>query len=112
MVNGNTTDYQACDDDLATTVPGVFAAGEVAGTAGADGAELEGYLAGASAARHLGRLDPAGYAAHTRPLRDRLDQRVLRPRVLPGGEHHVSATLDGECFASQASCLANGCSTL
>ena len=43
----------ACDADLATSVPGVFAAGEVTGACGADVAELEGYLAGASAARYL-----------------------------------------------------------
>jgi thioredoxin reductase/bacterioferritin-associated ferredoxin len=64
----------ACDADLATSVPGVFAAGEVTGAGGADVAELEGYIAGASAARYLGRLDPAGYAAHTATLRDRLHQ--------------------------------------
>ena len=63
----------ACDADLATSVEGVFAAGEVTGVGGADVAELEGYLAGASAAHYLGRLDPAAYAAHTRTLRARLE---------------------------------------
>jgi NADPH-dependent 2,4-dienoyl-CoA reductase/sulfur reductase-like enzyme len=43
-----------CDGDQATSVPGVFAAGETTGVAGADVAELEGYLAGAAAARWLG----------------------------------------------------------
>jgi thioredoxin reductase len=42
-----------CDADQATSVPGVFAAGETTGVAGADVAELEGYVAGASAARFL-----------------------------------------------------------
>jgi D-hydroxyproline dehydrogenase subunit alpha len=42
-----------CDDDQATSVPGVFAAGETTGVAGADVAELEGYVAGAAAARYL-----------------------------------------------------------
>ena len=48
-------------------MPGVFAAGETTGVAGADVAELEGYVAGAAAARHLGLLagdhlikEPAG----------------------------------------------------
>lgn len=62
----------ACDADQATSVPGVFAAGEVTGIGGADVAELEGYLAGTSAARYLGRLDPAAYAERTQTLRTRL----------------------------------------
>jgi hypothetical protein len=61
-----------CDADLATSVAGVFAAGEVTGIGGAQAAELEGYLAGASAARYLGRLHPVAYAARTRTLRARL----------------------------------------
>lgn len=61
-----------CDADLATSVPGVFAAGEVTWIGGAQAAELEGYLAGASAARYLGRLHPVAYTARTRTLRARL----------------------------------------
>jgi thioredoxin reductase len=61
-----------CDADLATSVAGVFAAGEVTGIGGAQAAELEGYLAGASAARYLGRLHPVAYTARTRTLRARL----------------------------------------
>lgn len=53
-------------------MPGVFAAGEVTGVSGGSVAELQGYLAGASAARHLGRLDPIEYEARTRALRSRL----------------------------------------
>ena len=63
----------ACDADMATSVAGVFAAGEVTGVGGADVAELEGYLAGASAARYLSRLRPDAYAARTQPLRARLE---------------------------------------
>jgi thioredoxin reductase len=62
----------SCDDDLATSVAGVFAAGEVTGIGGAQAAEFEGYLAGASAARYLGRLHPVAYGARTRTLRARL----------------------------------------
>jgi hypothetical protein len=40
--------------------------------AGAEAAELEGYLAGAGAARYLGRVSPARYAARTRRVRSRL----------------------------------------
>ena len=73
----------ACDADLATSVPGVFAAGEVTGACGADVAELEGYLAGASAARYLSRLAPDAYQEHTRTLRARL-----------GNARHLAARLD------------------
>jgi D-hydroxyproline dehydrogenase subunit alpha len=72
----------AVDADLATSVAGVFAAGEVTGVGGAYVAELEGYLAGTSAARYLGRLDPAAYAAQPRTLRDRLENaRRLAARL-------------------------------
>jgi D-hydroxyproline dehydrogenase subunit alpha len=46
-----------------TSVPGVFACGEVTGVGGAAKAEPEGTVAGAAAARHLGRLDEAGFRA-------------------------------------------------
>jgi thioredoxin reductase len=59
----------ACDGDLATSVPGVFAAGQVTGAGDADAAELEGYLAGTSAARYLNRLTADAYQERTRPLR-------------------------------------------
>ncbi len=48
----------ACDIGMSTSVPGVFAAGEVTGAGGADMAELEGYLAGMSAARYLSPAAP------------------------------------------------------
>jgi NADPH-dependent 2,4-dienoyl-CoA reductase/sulfur reductase-like enzyme len=60
------------DEDQATSVAGVFAAGEVTGIGGAQVAELEGYLAGASAARYLGRLDAAAHARRTAAIRARL----------------------------------------
>jgi len=63
----------ACDADLATSVPGVFAAGAVTGAGGADVAELQGYLAGTSTARYLSRLPPDAYTERTRPLRARLE---------------------------------------
>jgi D-hydroxyproline dehydrogenase subunit alpha len=50
-----------CDDDQATSVPGVFAAGETTGVAGADVAELEGYLAGAASARYVERSRHAAF---------------------------------------------------
>jgi NAD(P)H-nitrite reductase large subunit len=62
-----------CDADQATSVPGVFAAGEVTGVGGTQVAELEGYLAGASAARYLGRVHQAAYTARTAVLRRQLE---------------------------------------
>jgi thioredoxin reductase len=41
---------------MATSVPGVFVAGDGAGVAGAETAQAQGVLAGLGAARHLGRL--------------------------------------------------------
>ena len=55
----------------------MFAAGDVTGTGSAETAELEGYLAGTSAARYLGRVDPAG-AARTQELRGRLEDARRR----------------------------------
>jgi NADPH-dependent 2,4-dienoyl-CoA reductase/sulfur reductase-like enzyme len=56
----------------ATSVPGVFAAGEVTGVGGAEAAELEGYLAGAAAARYAGGLTGAGRAPRLEAIRARL----------------------------------------
>jgi thioredoxin reductase/bacterioferritin-associated ferredoxin len=48
----------AVDADQATSVPGVFAAGEVTGIAGSVAAAAEGAIAGAAAARFLGAAAP------------------------------------------------------
>jgi thioredoxin reductase len=72
----------ACDAGLATSVPGVFAAGDVTGAGGVHVAELEGYLAGTSAARYLGRLHPDAYAARSKTLQAQLeDARRLAARL-------------------------------
>lgn len=62
--------------DQATSTPGVFACGELTGVGGAVKAELEGTVAGASAARHLGRLDDAGFRARTAGV----TRRIARAR--------------------------------
>ncbi len=59
----------ADDDRASTSVPGVFAAGEITGVAGSVVAELEGRLAGLGAAAYLGLLTPARFSAATAPLR-------------------------------------------
>jgi thioredoxin reductase len=76
----------ACDTDQATSVPGVFAAGQVTGAAGAEVSELEGYLAGTSAARYLGRVPPDAYAERTRTLRARLDDARRRAAPLDAAD--------------------------
>jgi thioredoxin reductase len=76
----------ACDAGQATSVPGVFAAGQVTGAAGAEVSELEGYLAGTSAARYLGRVPPDAYAERTRTLRARLDDARRRAAPLDAAD--------------------------
>jgi NADPH-dependent 2,4-dienoyl-CoA reductase/sulfur reductase-like enzyme len=72
------------DADLATSVPGVFAAGETTGVAGAEVAELEGYIAGAAAARHLGQVTAATFGT-----------RTARVRAALGRARRFAAVLDG-----------------
>lgn len=75
------------DADQATSAPGVFACGEVTGVGGADKAESEGTVAGAAAARHLGRLDEAGFRARVggaaRRVRRARDFAALLRRLYP-----------------------------
>lgn len=63
------------DADQATSVAGVFAAGEATGVGGAEIAELEGRLAGLSAARLLEAISNREHAAAVRPLRPALRRR-------------------------------------
>jgi len=56
---------------MATSVAGVFVAGDGAGVAGADAGRLQGRLAGLGAARHVGRVAERDASARAkRPLRD------------------------------------------
>jgi NADPH-dependent 2,4-dienoyl-CoA reductase/sulfur reductase-like enzyme len=74
---------------MATSVPGVFVAGDGAGIGGADVAEQEGRLAGLGAALQVGRLDAAWAANRAAPALRALRRfarfrrtlgRVLAPR--------------------------------
>jgi len=67
------------DATMGTSVGGLFVAGELAGVAGAEVAELEGELAGHSAASYLGLADDRGPAE-----RRRLVQRLGRSRAFTG----------------------------
>ncbi len=73
-----------CDGDQATSVPGVFAAGETTGVAGADVAELEGYVAGAAAARGLGTVAPEIFDRRVRAVRAGLGRARRFARGLDG----------------------------
>jgi D-hydroxyproline dehydrogenase subunit alpha len=75
-----------CDDDLRTSVPHVFAAGEPTGIGGAELASAEGAIAGAAAAGHAGRGPVAPPAAG-----------VVRKRR----RHARFAALLGDLFAPQ-----------
>lgn len=67
-------------EDLETSVPGVWAAGDGAGVAGALVAELQGTLVGLAVARRLGALGAAAFRAARRPLARRL-ARLARFRA-------------------------------
>ena len=59
------------DRCMATSVPGVFVAGDGAGVAGAEAGRLQGALAGLGAARHAGKLSDGDASARAKaPLRD------------------------------------------
>ena len=56
------------DEQMQTSQPGIFVAGDVTDIAGAEVAALEGQLAGLSAAHQLGYLDAAGLQARQSPI--------------------------------------------
>lgn len=60
------------DADLQTTVPGLFAAGDVTGISGAAAAAIEGELAALAAACHLGLIDSNAFKTQAAPIRTRL----------------------------------------
>ncbi len=68
------------DESLATSVAGVFVAGDGGGVGGALVAEAEGTLAGLAAAHRLGRLDATQFARARQPI-DRRLRRLRRFRA-------------------------------
>jgi NADPH-dependent 2,4-dienoyl-CoA reductase/sulfur reductase-like enzyme len=60
------------DENLQTTAPGVFVAGDCGGVAGALVAQDEGRLAGLAVARQLGVLDARGFTRARKPILRRL----------------------------------------
>lgn len=71
------------DDDMETSVDGVYVAGEIAGIGGADVAAAEGRLAGIAAARSLGLGDAAECARRARvAARARSKERAVSDALL------------------------------
>ncbi|MBO4210451.1 FAD-dependent oxidoreductase, partial [Micromonospora echinofusca] len=83
------------DAAQATTVPGVYAAGEVTGVGGADLALVEGRLAGAAAAVSLGRPLPLPDREHGRLLARR--RRLRRFAEVLHAVHPVPAGWSDRC---------------
>jgi NADPH-dependent 2,4-dienoyl-CoA reductase/sulfur reductase-like enzyme len=69
---------------MATSMPGVFVAGDGAGVGGADVAEVQGRLAGLGAAQHVGRLDAMEARVRARPARAALRRFTAFRRTLEG----------------------------
>jgi hypothetical protein len=70
----------ACDATMASSTPGLFVAGELAGVAGAEVAELEGEMAGHAAAAYIGLADGRSAAE-----KERLRRRLQRGRAFADG---------------------------
>jgi NADPH-dependent 2,4-dienoyl-CoA reductase/sulfur reductase-like enzyme len=81
-------------EDFQTGVPGVWAAGDGAGVAGALVAEVQGRLVGLAVARRLGALAPRAFAAARRPLARRL-ARLTRFRASLDRLHRLRPGLVG-----------------
>lgn len=79
------------DRDLATSVPGIFAAGDGAGVAGSVVAGAEGRLAGLAAAHRVGAIDAATFSAARRPI----DALLARIRPLREALDRISFVRPG-----------------
>lgn len=116
--------FVKCDAAMATSVSGVFAAGEITGIAGSAVAMAEGRLAGISAAEHVGTIDaheaarkrraPTDERTHLMRFADALNE-LFGPR--PGlGEGMEDATTVCRCEEVTAgdirSCVRAGCASV
>jgi bacterioferritin-associated ferredoxin len=89
----------AYDENLETTTPGVFVAGETTGVGGAAQAMIEGQIAALACAVRLGRLSPMAAAVRLSPLlRQRRHHQqfaaFLNTTFRPPPELHALATDD------------------
>jgi bacterioferritin-associated ferredoxin len=82
------------DDNLETTVPDVWVAGDGGGVAGALVARLQGTLAGLAVARRAGALSPGDFEQQRRPLARQL-ARLARFRAILDRLHRLRPGLLG-----------------
>ena len=94
-------DAVAHDDDMATSVPGVYVAGEASGVGGADLAQVEGELAGWMAAAHA-RERANGNGRQASAVGDR------RIPIVPRALRATRARSSRASPASSASCSTRG----
>jgi D-hydroxyproline dehydrogenase subunit alpha len=116
--------FVRCSDDMATSVPGIFVAGEVNAIAGASVALVEGEIAGEAAARHAGVVGAEANAERRRALsRQRVHLYRLADalNVLFGPRPGLWDYLGGDitiCRCEEvdageiAACIDDGCSSL
>ena len=93
--------WVATGADMATSVPGLYVAGELAGVAGAKAAELEGELAGHAAASYLGLIDGRPRAQRevtTRRLAREREFAARLARLYPVGNGWLSWLDEGTLF--------------
>jgi NAD(P)H-nitrite reductase large subunit len=64
------------DSQLETSLPGIFAAGEVTGIGGAEKALVEGRLAGLSMLYRLGRIDQKSFQSLAEPLKQQREKEA------------------------------------
>ena len=91
-------DAVAHDEDMRTTVPNVFVAGEATGIGGADLAQVEGELAGFMAAAHAHALAPTATGTEpspSSPTSRRCAARGRRARASPGSSPTSSTPRPG-----------------
>jgi D-hydroxyproline dehydrogenase subunit alpha len=116
--------FVECGDDMATSVAGIFVAGEVTAIAGASVALVEGEIAGAAAARHAGVVGPDASTERRQALSRQRSQlyrladalNVLfgpRPGLWDYLEDDMTICRCEEVTAREiAACVDDGCSSL
>jgi len=116
--------FVKCDAAMATSVSGVFAAGEITGIAGSAVAMAEGRLAGISAAEHVGTIDaheaarkrraPADERTHLMRFADALNELFgPRPGLREGMEDATTVCRCEEVTAGDIrSCVRAGCASV
>lgn len=113
--------FVACDAAMATSVPGIFVAGEITGIGGSAVALAEGRIAGLSAAEYAGALPQSSAASRRAPFareRERLNRFAGALNELFGPRDGLWEFLDGDttvCRCEEVTaetigaCIEDGC---